>query len=142
MTMSNENKTSTGRDKRAKYRCQKCGAEFFITVKPTFCAVCGSNHIYVGSKKAAETIDRLTADINALIPEMERLYADFVKLYTEYEYKRETLRVYSYRGYMRKEDVPTFKRPALEAEFFKSRKRKPRSRDNENELSTKEEVTE
>lgn len=87
-------------------------------------------------KKTRQTIDKLTAELKAIIPEMEKLYADFVKLYTEYQFKRETLRVYSYRGHIRKEDIPTFKRPGLEREFFKSRKRKPRERDNKNDVST------
>ena len=41
--------------KKRKYSCNTCGSEFYITVEPNVCPICGSKNVYVGSKKSKAT---------------------------------------------------------------------------------------
>lgn len=124
MKRQNENENSTNKEKKTRYRCEKCGTEFYITVKPSFCAVCGSDQIYKGSKKAFETAKRYLDECNSLIPQIEETHAKLTELYIRYMTVHETLKTYASRGIISKDKVPVFKFPSMTEAFYAQRKKK------------------
>ena len=128
--MSNENKnsngnyTSTGREKMSRFRCETCGAEFYITVKPTFCTICGGKAIRPGTKKAAERAEKGIAECNDLITQMIQIYEKLTDLYVRYMTVHELLKGYAKRGIIDKDQVPMYKFPNMTKAFYASRKKR------------------
>ena len=63
------------------------------------------------SKRISATVAAHFADLNAMIPKMNKLANQLKEMYVEYTIKRETLRVYAARGIIPKEIIPTFRFP-------------------------------
>lgn len=128
--MSNENKksngnyTSTGKEKKVKYRCERCGTEFYITVKPTFCAICGGDQIFRGSKKSEETAKKHIAECNDVIIQIKQICEKLTDLYIRYMKAHELLKGYARRGIIDKDQVPTYKFPNMTKAFYASRKKR------------------
>ena len=117
-------------EKKQKFRCDSCGACFYITIKPSLCPLCGSHSIYRGSKKAKETADKYISEINALIPQLNDVSERFSGLYSRYMIIHETLRCYAARGLIDKESIPNFCKPNLTDAFYASRKRRKDNAEN------------
>ena len=110
--------------KKRKYSCDTCANEFYVTVTPNVCPICGSKTIHAGSKESQTTAREYINKLNEMIPKLEKLADDFVDLYVEYKTVQETARVYANRGIIGKEEVPKFKMPNLTEAFHESRKKK------------------
>ena len=74
------------------------------------------------SKRVSATVAAHFADLNAMIPKMNKLAEQLKEMYVEYTIKRETLRVYAARGIIPKEIIPTFRFPRCTDAVYTKRK--------------------
>ena len=109
---------------KTRFRCGSCDADFYITVCPKLCPLCGSSDIHKGSKKAAETAGRQIRELENIIPRMNEICAELSVLYSRYSTLHETLKVYSTRGIIEKNTIPKFSFPKFTEEFYASRKKR------------------
>ncbi len=108
---------------KKKYRCDSCDAEFYITLKPVCCPICGSKSVFAGSKKSKQTADEYIAELNVIIPRMNELCNSLQDLYSRYMTLNEVLKQYEGRGIIEKDIIPRFKLPSLSKAFYDSRKK-------------------
>ena len=109
---------------KTKFRCGSCNAEFYITVCPVICPLCGSRKIYRGSKKSKETAEKYIQEVNEIIPMIEKAFDELSSLYTRYMTVHETLKTYVARGIIDKNEMPTYILPSLTKAFYESRKKR------------------
>lgn len=112
------------KESKFKYRCDNCGEEFFVPVKPELCPTCGSCNINKGTKKSLNTAKEYIDELNIIIPQMEELSASFSNLYVRYMTLHETLKSYASRGIIDKQMIPNFTIPKFTEAFYASRKSK------------------
>lgn len=118
---------------KTKYRCEDCGEEFYITIKPRFCPSCGGSDIYRGSKKARETAAKYIVELNGIIPQMNELASELKGLYVQYMTMRETVKTYAYRGIIDADEIPVFTMPKMIDAFYESRKERVKKEESTDE---------
>lgn len=120
------------KERKSKFVCDTCNKEFYITVIPKLCPLCGGQNIHRGSKKSRDTARRYIEELNSIIPKMDELVSDFSELYVRYMTIHEVLKSYAARGIVNKDDIPNFTIPKFTNAFYQHRKLKGMS-NNENE---------
>lgn len=56
------------KERKSKFICDTCNKEFYITVIPKLCPLCGGQNIHRGSKKSRDTAKRYIEELNSIIP--------------------------------------------------------------------------
>lgn len=120
------------KERKSKFICDTCNKEFYITVIPKLCPLCGGQNIHRGSKKSRDTAKRYIEELNSIIPKMDELVSDFSELYVRYMTVHEVLKSYATRGIVDKDDIPNFTLPKFTKAFYQHRKLNGRS-NNESE---------
>lgn len=112
------------KEQKSKYICDTCNKEFYITVNPKLCPLCGGRNIHRGSKKSRDTAKRRIEELNLIIPKMDELASDFSELYVRYMTIHEVLKTYATRGIIDKDAIPNYTIPNFTKAFYQYRKSK------------------
>ena len=89
-----------------RYTCPICASTFTAPKPPTFCPFCGKPWEDVQHAKAKAYAEKCLQDCESLLPRVEAAYAAYIKVYAEYEDKRQTLRQYVKRGLFDASRIP------------------------------------
>ena len=103
-----------------KYICNNCNKTYSAKEEAVFCPYCGSHKIErTGRKSALDMLNKY----NELKTKMDKIIEEeFLPLYLEAEYIRDTLRTYKMRGLITEEEMPVKEKYNLHSKMSEYRK--------------------
>lgn len=99
--------------KKHSFVCAKCGETGMFTKAPKYCPYCGSSEISRKSDKAKRHAEEIIEQMNNFIPQLEKVWNEYVCIYCEFESRRRVLEDYVRRGIINKSDIPKFEKKKL-----------------------------
>ena len=76
------------------------------------------------NEKAKVHAEEIKSEIKQMIPELERVWNEYVSLYVKYENKRRILSDYALRGIINKTEIPIPEKKSLTSALFEYRKKR------------------
>jgi hypothetical protein len=92
------------------FSCKRCGATFLLQARPKFCPYCGAEEL---TSQSIETAKRLIDECNAMIPEIETAWDQYIQLAAQYEMRTQKLAQYEKRGFITRDMVPKYHKTKL-----------------------------
>ena len=107
-----------------KFRCKKCFTDIEMNSQPNFCPNCGSNEIIRQRTPARITCEKKIAELENLLPKVEKAYKEYFNLYIQavdiYTYLRQNKK----RGNVTEDEIPHLKKPNINKSLSEFRKQR------------------